>query len=130
MSVEFQTWLATQMERQGLNNAQLGHKLGVSSVAVFRWLHGERQPDETSVAKLAEFFLVSRAEIYRRLGRLSEPPRDPYFEILESLWDRAPDWKKKDIVTQLRAVLEEQRREQAAREAQREEGSSEKGSPP
>ena len=84
----------------------------------------------SSIARLAEFFMVSQAEVYRALGRLSEPPQDPYFEALESLWDRAPDWKKRDIVTQLRAVLEEQRREQAAREVRREQDSSRKGASP
>lgn len=130
MGIEFQTWLATQMEKRGLNQAGLGHRLGVSGVAVSRWLSGEREPDESSVARLAEFFMVSRAEIYRALGRLSDPPQDPYFEVLESLWDRAPDWKKRDIVTQLRAVLEEQRREQAAREMRQEQDGSRKGASP
>jgi hypothetical protein len=37
--------------------------------------------------------------------------RDPYFEVLKAVWNRLPDWKKKDIVTQVRAVLEEYERE-------------------
>ncbi len=38
--------------------------------------------------------------------------RDPYLEILEQLWDKAPDWKKKDIAAQIRLAVEEYQREQ------------------
>jgi len=124
MSTKFATWLADQMRERDLNKTGLGHKIGVSDVAIGRWLRDEREPDSVSVTKLGDFFLVSRTEIYRLLGRLPDPPRDSYFEVLESLWDRAPDWKKKDIVRSLRAILEEQQREQAARAARRAEGAS------
>jgi transcriptional regulator with XRE-family HTH domain len=40
--------------------------------------------------------------------------RDPYLEVLEQLWDKAPDWKKKDIAAQIRATVEEYQREQEA----------------
>jgi hypothetical protein len=38
--------------------------------------------------------------------------RDPYLEVLEQLWDKAPDWKKKDIAAQIRVTVEEDQREQ------------------
>jgi hypothetical protein len=58
--------------------------------------------------------------LWREAGFLpSRPGRDPYFEVLETLWDQAPDWKKRDIVIQLRAVLEEQERAEARRGAER-----------
>ena len=141
MRTEFETWLAEEMRQRSLNNTGLGRKIGVSGAAVSRWLRGVRQPDlpgyerrrgpadEESIAKLAGFLKVSPTEIYRLLGRLTDPPRDPYFEILESLWEKAPDWKKQDIVLQLRAVLEEQERERAVREARRIEGESTEDSP-
>ena len=40
------------------------------------------------------------------------PSRDPYLEVLEQLWDKAPDWKKKDIAAQIRATVEEYQIEQ------------------
>jgi transcriptional regulator with XRE-family HTH domain len=119
MNTKFTTWLAEQMQKRGLNKSRLGRRIGVSDVAIGRWLRGEREPDDASIAKLADYFLVSRSEIYRLLGRLSDLPRDPYFEVLASMWDMAPDWKKKDIVRSLRAILEEQQRERAVQEAQR-----------
>jgi transcriptional regulator with XRE-family HTH domain len=125
MSIKFRTWLAEQIKQRGLNNSQLGRHIGVSGAAVGRWLQGVRQPDDESITKLAEYFMISPTEIYRLLDRLSEPPRDPHLEILESLWDKTPDWKKEDIVLQLRATLEKQERERAARAARRKAGESE-----
>jgi transcriptional regulator with XRE-family HTH domain len=42
---------------------------------------------------------------------------DPYLEVLEQLWDKAPDWKKKDMAAQIRAAVEEYQREQDQRVA-------------
>jgi transcriptional regulator with XRE-family HTH domain len=43
---------------------------------------------------------------------MGAPSRDPYLEVLEQLWDKAPNWKKKDIAAQIRATVEEYQREQ------------------
>ena len=48
----------------------------------------------------------------------SEAP-DPYLEVLEQLWDKAPDWKKKDIAAQIRTTVEEYQAEQEGRVADR-----------
>jgi transcriptional regulator with XRE-family HTH domain len=53
----------------------------------------------------------------------SEAP-DPYLEILEQLWDKAPDWKKKDIAAQIRTTVEEYQNEQVRQVAGREEEDS------
>jgi len=42
---------------------------------------------------------------------------DPYLEVLEQLWDKAPDWKKKDMAAQIRAAVEEHQRGQDQRVA-------------
>jgi transcriptional regulator with XRE-family HTH domain len=49
---------------------------------------------------------------------------DPYMEILEQLWDKAPDWKKKDIAAQIRTTVEEYQAEQEEWVADRAEGDS------
>jgi transcriptional regulator with XRE-family HTH domain len=43
---------------------------------------------------------------------------DPYLEVLEELWDKAPDWKKKDIAAQIRLAVEEYQRAQRAQGGQ------------
>ena len=37
---------------------------------------------------------------------------DPHLAVLEQLWDKTPDWKKKDIAAQIRASVDEYQREQ------------------
>jgi transcriptional regulator with XRE-family HTH domain len=63
------------------------------------------------------------------LGGVSEegsPSRDAYLEILEQLWDKTPDWKKKDIAAQIRATVEEYQREQEGMMSQQEDEASDK----
>jgi transcriptional regulator with XRE-family HTH domain len=52
------------------------------------------------------------------------PAPDPYLEVLEQLWDKAPDWKKKDIAAQIRTTVEEYQGEQARQMASRAKGDS------
>ena len=55
-------------------------------------------------------------------GTAPDGDRDPYLEVLEQLWDKAPDWKKKDIAAQIRIAAEEYQREQAQVASQRVDG--------
>jgi transcriptional regulator with XRE-family HTH domain len=60
-----------------------------------------------------------------RPDRASAAPdgtRDPYLEVLEQLWDKAPDWKRKDIAAQIRIAVEEYQREQERMTSQRVDG--------
>ncbi len=60
---------------------------------------------------------VAPEKVFRLAGLLPpRPERDTYYESLESLWERLPDWKKKDIVLQIRAVVDEQERKDATGE--------------
>jgi transcriptional regulator with XRE-family HTH domain len=45
---------------------------------------------------------------------------DPYVAILGDLWDKVPDWKKKDILDQLRLAVEEHERRTARKKNQQE----------
>jgi transcriptional regulator with XRE-family HTH domain len=55
-------------------------------------------------------------------ARSLDRDRDPYLEVLEQLWDKTPDWKKKDIAAQIRIAVEEYQREQGASVAGQGEG--------
>jgi transcriptional regulator with XRE-family HTH domain len=49
-----------------------------------------------------------------RLAETAEPyqvePPDPYLAEIGQLWDQVPDWKKRDVVAQIRLAVEEQHR--------------------
>ena len=76
-------------------------------------VYKQRMVGALVLVALAQALGQSPESLLRIAGIL--PPktetRDPHFEVLETLWDMAPDWKKRDIVMQLRAALEEQERE-------------------
>jgi transcriptional regulator with XRE-family HTH domain len=47
---------------------------------------------------------------------------DSYVEILADLWDKVPDWKKKDIVDQINLAVEEYERERGRGKVPKKEG--------
>ena len=85
----------------------------------------KKEPSLLVCQSIADGLWIDFENVLCRAGylRSRRPSRDPYFEVLEALWDRVPDWKKKDMVTQLRAVVEEYEREAINRGAQEEGGS-------
>ena len=56
----------------------------------------------------------TKASPARPPGKGSPPDgvQDPHLAVLEQLWDKTPDWKKKDIAAQIRASADEYQREQ------------------
>jgi hypothetical protein len=85
----------------------------------------KKEPSLLVCQSIADGLWVDLENVLYRAGYLKSrrPSRDPYFEVLEALWDRVPDWKKKDLVTQLRAVVEEYEGGAIKKGAQKEEGS-------
>jgi hypothetical protein len=83
-------------------------------------------PKASVLVALAKALGESPERVLRLAEVLPHRPstRDPYFETLEMLWELTPDWKKRDIVLQLRAALEEKEREQSERTVGRREGTS------
>lgn len=47
----------------GLSQRALGEMLGVSAAAVYKWEHGQSQPDITSLKKMATIFGVTVDEL-------------------------------------------------------------------
>jgi transcriptional regulator with XRE-family HTH domain len=72
------------MREKDLNKSGLALKLGVSDVAIGRWLRREREPNDESISRLADYFNVSPIEIYQMLGRLEEIDLDaPLSRLVE-----------------------------------------------
>jgi transcriptional regulator with XRE-family HTH domain len=99
---EFPVWLKARMDEHNLNASGLARKIGLSHVAIGRWLRAERQPDNASIAKLARLFALSTTEVYTVLGRIPAPRGDPSLEEIIALWDRVPGWKRQDLLDQTR----------------------------
>jgi len=95
---EFPVWLQEKIDEQNINASGVARKIEVSYVTVGRWLRGERQPGDSSIAKLAGLFAVSTTEVYAVLGRIPAPEGDPALAELNALWERLPEWKQQDLL--------------------------------
>jgi len=103
----FSEWLLQKIEESGLSYSEIGRRGGISHARISQVINGEKPGADFCVA-VARGLKISPAEVLRQAGFLPlRPERDPDFEALESLWNLAPVWKRKDIVAQLRATIEE-----------------------
>ncbi len=77
----------------------------------------KKEPSFLVCRSIANGLMVDLGDVLYRAGYLKrhEMSGDPYFEALKALWDKVPDWKKKDIVTQLRAIVTEECEQGAVR---------------
>ena len=80
-------YLAEWRDHRGLTQAQLGDRLGVSSVAISRWEGGSRRPDLNVLAAISEALGVDLSALYRHPN---QPSAD---ELLkgqpQEVWDQA-----------------------------------------
>jgi hypothetical protein len=81
----------------------------------------ERQkPGYEFCIKVAQALKEAPEKVLRLAELLpSRPARDAYYEALDALWAMTPEWKKQDIVLQLRATVEEYQHKFTAQEKQR-----------
>lgn len=60
---EFALRLRTLMERRGYRQSDVAKGVGVSSLTMFRWYHGERMPTMPHARKLRRFLECSWEEL-------------------------------------------------------------------
>ena len=126
MSTKLGEWLRQTRESKHLSQRDLAKLAGISQSSIQSIEARHHVPKASVLVALAKALGESPEKVLRLAEVLPRNPgkRDPYFETLEILWELTPDWKKRDIVIQLRAALEEQEREQSERMARRREGTS------
>ena len=101
--------------RADLSIRQVEERAGCPRGRIGNAYSAKKEPSLLVCQSIADGLWVSLEDVLFRAGYLKSrrSGRDPYFEVLKALWDKVPEWKKKDIVTQLRAVVEESKRETA-----------------
>ncbi|WIV60604.1 helix-turn-helix transcriptional regulator [Amycolatopsis nalaikhensis] len=76
---EFGPWLARQLRRAGLTQAELAERLDLTRAAVSAWITGRAQPREETKRAIAEVFGADPAAVYNRTGDLTPTlPRQWY----------------------------------------------------
>ena len=73
------------LEKFGMSKTELGKKLGVSEVAVSRWITGERNPRAEMITKMCEIFGCSYNDLMLPNSREIQEDREAYTEALELL---------------------------------------------
>jgi transcriptional regulator with XRE-family HTH domain len=63
---EFGTWLARQLRREGISQAELAERLDVTRAAVSAWVTGRAEPRPEKLRAIAEAFAVDPATVYNR----------------------------------------------------------------
>ena len=128
MTTKLGEWVRKTRENKRLSQRDLAKLAGVSQSSIQSIEARDHVPKAIVLVALAKALGESPEKVLRLADVLprSSGNRDPYFETLEILWELTPDWKKRDIVIQLRAAVEEQEREREReqREARRTEGES------
>jgi transcriptional regulator with XRE-family HTH domain len=102
MTHSFALWLGQKLHDIGWSQDTLAKRIGVKQASVSKWISGKTKPSRENVVKLANILEESPDKINRLLGYSKEKPKDQYLETVISLWDGIPDWKKRDIVAQVR----------------------------
>lgn len=64
----FREWLKDKLKALGMSQLELARRSGVSQAAISRWLRGVREPDETSILKVAKALGASEEEIALLFG--------------------------------------------------------------
>lgn len=100
-------WLEQQLEKREWQPSDLARKVGVHAGTITRILNGERGAGPVICRAIAKALIEPEENIFRFAGLLSPKtrPEDPHFETLELLWPRLPDWKKQDLIVQMRAAI-------------------------
>lgn len=63
---DFGSWLARQLRREGISQADLADKLNVTRAAVSAWVTGRAEPRPEKLRAIAEAFAVDPATVYNR----------------------------------------------------------------
>jgi len=126
-------------ENSGLNQTQAAEKLGLSRVNYNRYENGEREPDNATLSRLADFFDVTTDDLLGRdkQDKVSEPqkPKDleKFLDNQEIMFDGVPltEGDKAKIRKSIGIIFgdarEKNKKARAAAKARREKEANERG---
>lgn len=73
------------LTRNGMTNTELGKRLGVSEVAVSRWVSGQRNPRAGMIDKMCEVFGCTHNDLMAHNSEEMQQDREAYAEVLRLL---------------------------------------------
>lgn len=100
-------WLEQKIKKQEWQPSDLARKAGVYTGTITRILNRERGAGPIICRAIAKALIEPEENIFRLAGLLSpkSKPEDPFWNTVGLLWPRLPDWKKQDLIVQMRAAI-------------------------
>jgi len=106
---KFWQWVNRRIDELGLNSfRELERRSGFAPGAIGKRKNAHKFPTVEMAEGLCRALQVSWAQLWEQAGFISGSSEG--FETFEALWDVTPNWKKKDVITQLRATIEEKQK--------------------
>lgn len=114
-------WVRNELKAREWRNADLARHGDIPESTISRVLNAERSPGLAFWRGVARAFSLSEETVLARVGLLSLKAEhdDLYLDTLETLWERIPDWKRRDLIVHVRAFVEDFERREAERAAKR-----------
>lgn len=85
MNTYFGENLKMFLKRSGMTNTELSNRLGVSEVAVSRWVSGQRNPRAEMIDKLCEIFNCTHNDLMMPNSEEIQRDKEAYAEALRLL---------------------------------------------
>lgn len=99
-------WLKKELNKRGMNQAELSRRSGISAGHITKVLNGERGLGEQALKGIAEAFHVPPELVFRKAGLLPDVPRnDEMREELVFLFDMLPENEKQIILRQVQGTI-------------------------
>jgi transcriptional regulator with XRE-family HTH domain len=114
----FTAWLEEEMRREGLSNAELAQKAGVTRGAIGNLLRGERGPGMTLVVAIANALDRPPEMVFRKaVGLPEDPGYDEETERVVHLFRQLDDPNKTEVIEYLEMKLRHQEARRLLEEA-------------
>jgi transcriptional regulator with XRE-family HTH domain len=102
----FGTWLALQLQRRDLTQADFSRITGLSTGIISNWINGSREPTARSIARVAQGLRLDETDVLRAAGLIEEPGEEtPEIRALIRLLRRID--LRPDRYRTLRAIMED-----------------------
>lgn len=99
-------WLAEELQRAGISQAEVARKSGVSAAHITKVLKGERGLGESALRAIAEALKIPPEQAFREVGFLPPvPAKTEQTEQLLYLFNQLPQNEKDRLIHHIEATL-------------------------
>jgi transcriptional regulator with XRE-family HTH domain len=107
----FADWLLNEMQRRGLSQSELARKAGLAQATISYVLSGERNPGSEFCLGVAKALNIPPEIVFQRAGLFpGEGEETSNLKEASHLFQQLSDRQQRDILVQMRALVEERRR--------------------